>query len=212
MTPTEFARRVASPTLYHASWPEARERIREDGLLSPLALCERLGLSEDKTREVMTRRRDTITEIAPGVVLNDNKPLQDGPLDRALEGSGLSPDEWRYELNSRVYLFRSRKLAEAFANAAASRDRRRDIWAFDTLDFAREFHNRIEITPFNTGSTVRQPPPRDRRTFARIDGLDYDEWRMRRVRAGYKTTPDTIREICVYHSAPGARGVLVQEG
>ena len=201
MSPDEFARRF--PTLYHVAWPEARDRIREEGLLSPLALAESLGLSEADREAVLSGTRPVITTLAPDVILNDNSPLQSGPLLRCLR-NGLAPDDWKRALNSRVFLFTKGREARAFANAAASRDRARDVWAFDGLAFVEHFLDRMEVTPFNTGATTRKPPMRDLSTFAPVAGLDFEEWRMRRARAGEKTTPDTVREVCVRHSAPDA--------
>ena len=207
MTPAQFARRF--PALYHAAWPEARDRIREEGLLSPLALAESLGLSEAETERVLTGTRPAITPLAPDVILNDNSPLQSGPLSRCLR-DGLTPGDWKRALNSRVFLFTKEKEARAFANAAASRDRDRDVWAFDGLAFATAFLDRMEVTPFNTGAATRRPPLRDLSTFAPVAGLDFEQWRTRRVRAGEKQTPDSVREVCVRGSAPDA--VRVAEG
>lgn len=206
MRPDEFADRF--PTLYHAAWPEARERIAREGLMSPLAICESLGMSAPDTEAVLTTRRAKITALRPDVILNDNSPLQEGPLRRALPPE-LSPQDWMRALNSRVFLFTKLREAEAFARAAASRDRARDIWAFDTAALARSHFDRLEITPFNTGATTRRPPLRDLSTFAKVAETDFEDWRSRRIRAGIKTGRDTVREVCVFHSAPGVSGVRI---
>ena len=206
MTPEEFSDRF--PILYHAAWPQARERIRRDGLMSPLAICEDLGFSAAETEKVLTTRRPRITAFRHDVILNDNSPLQDGPLRRALPPE-LSPEDWMRALNSRVFLFTKLREAEAFADAAASRSRARDLWAFDTATLADRYFDRLEITPFNTGATTRRPPARDLSTFAKVAETDFEEWRTRRIRTGIKTGKDNVREVCIYHSAPGVSGRLL---
>ena len=205
MSPQEFA--AAFPKLYHAAWPQARERIARDGLMSPLALCESMGLSDQETESILTTRRPAITDLGSGVVLNDNSPLQLGPLRRALP-EHLSPEDWMRALNSRVFLFPSRRAADAFTSVLRSRELARDVWELDGRELAEAHLDRLEITPFNTGAATRRPPYRDLDTFAKVRGLDLDEWRHRRRRAGRKT-PDSVREVCVFHSAPGVHPRLV---
>ena len=206
MSPQDFA--AAFPTLYHAAWPQARDRIRRDGLMSPLALCEAMGLSQARTEEVMTTRRGVITDMGEGVVLNDNSPLQMGPLRRALP-EHLSPEDWMRALNSRVFLFPDRRAVDRFTGALRARDLARDVWEVDGLELAEAHLDRLEVTPFNTGATTRKPPERDLDTFAKVEGLDLAEWKMRRVSRGVKRTPDTVREVCVFHSAPDVRPRLL---
>lgn len=201
MSPSDLA--ALHPTLFHVAPPEARERIREWGLLSPLALCETLELPEAETQAVMTTRRRATTPLGEGVALNDNSPLSLKRLQRCL-APGLAPQDWLRELNSRVFLFPKRELAQTFLEARANAGRARDLWSFDTQAFAQAFHSRMEIAPFNTGATLRVPPQRGLDTFAPLDGLDYREWRARRRGAGHIKGLDTIKEVCVRHSAPGA--------
>ena len=197
MTPAAFA--ALHPRLYHVAWPEARARIRREGLLSPLALCKALELSAAETEDVLSTRRPDITPLAADVILNDDSPLNDKVLRRALPPD-LSPTAWRRILNSRVFLFATKQAAREFANVRAARERARDVWVFDTRSFAEAFWGRMEITPINTGAASRRAPQRDRSIFAPLNGLDYGAWQRRRP----VKTPDRIREVCVRHSAPEA--------
>ena len=203
MSPDAFA--ALFPRLYHVAWPQARARIRRDGLMSPVALVEREGLPES----VLETRRKAVTELRDGVILNDNTPIFEASLRTCLPAD-ITVADWLRELNSRVFLFPDREAANAFAGVKAVRHLPRDIWVFDTLRFTRAFLPRMEITPFNTGSAKRGPPFRDRSIYAPLKGLDYREWRARRRMAGVKAGLDSVREVCVRHAAPGAADHAVE--
>ena len=203
MSPDAFAAKF--PRLYHVAWPQARARIRRDGLMSPAALVEREGLP----RDVLLAPRAEITDLGGGMILNDNSPLNLAVLRRALPDS-LSVEDWLGELNRRVFLFPKEARARAFANAAAAAGKARDIWVFDTRGFAAAYLDRMDITPFNTGAAVRNAPLRDRTTFAPLAGLDFAEWRTRRQRSAGLANPDNVTEVCVRGSAPGAANYAVE--
>ena len=203
MTPDELA--ALHPVLYHVGPPEARGLIETHGLLSPLALCGLLGFDDARTEAVLTTLRRSTTPLGAGVALNDNSPISLKRLGDCLE-PGLTPEAWLRELNSRVFLFPTRQGADNFVAARANAARARDVWSFDTARFASAFLDRLEITPFNTGATLRTTPRRGLLTFAPLEGLYYAEWRSRRREAGHKKGLDSIKEVCIRHSAPGAAG------
>lgn len=203
MTPERLAE-VLGPNIYHLAPPESRRQIEMHGLLSPRAQGELLGFDDLRMHRLMTTRRKTSERLAQGHVLNDNSPLSFKRLEGLLE-NGLSPQDWMEELNSRVFLFPNRKAVSSFLQARANRNRARDLWAFPTLRFLNKYWDKIEVTHMNSGATVQSSPPRrGLSTYANAKELDFDAWRRRRKERGEIKGLDSVKEVCVYHSAPGA--------
>lgn len=69
--------------------------------------------------------------------------------------------------------------------------------------------HRAEVAPFNTGATLHVPPRRGLATYAPLAGLDLEEWRRRRRRAGTVKGLDRVAEVTVRGDSPKAASALV---
>jgi hypothetical protein len=95
------------PHLYHmaqiGSWPS----LQKHGLLSTTALLDLFELDGDERYRIEFCHRPKSIPVAHAVhgraVVRDQKPMSDRSLRKALLGSGLKPEDWYRELNSRVF-------------------------------------------------------------------------------------------------------------
>lgn len=213
MTPEDLANR--HPELYHLTAPEAVDGIRRHGLLPPLRLLD-LFEADPATRALVLAKRATSIRLAHPdkgeALVTDNAPLDDRKLASVLD-DGLSPDDWRRMLAERVFLWTDEAEARRLAGARLYRGKPRVILVFGTLSLARAHAERIDISPFNTGSTLYVPARRGRGTFAPLLGTDWEAWRRRRAidvagRVRNKA-PDRIKEVTVRNGVPDAARHLI---
>ena len=214
MTPEDLAARM--PRLYHLTAPDAVAGIRERGLLSPRAICDRLGV-EGTERERLLRTRRPREVTLEGIVngrrerytINDNIPLFPSRLARVLD-DGLSPADWLDMLNARTFFWADERFARSLRGARTNVDRPRSLLVFDTLSLAKAHHERMSICPLNSGATLHSPPRRGSDTFAPLPDLDFDAWRRRRRDRGLKKGLDGIKEVTVEGAVPDAGDHLIE--
>ena len=137
--------------------------------------------------------------------LNDNRPLHLRALAECLDG-GLAPEDWLAMLAARVFLWTRERDGEGFVGARRAQGLPAELMVFDTLGIARAHWGRMEISPINSGATVRRPPRRGPATFAPLAGLDWEAWR----RARGLSAPDRAREVTVRGSVPDAADHLIE--
>jgi hypothetical protein len=199
MTPAELAER--HPQLFHVTTAGASDQIRRLGLMSTADLLALLDLPEPRRVELVTKRRGKAEVISDAVrgtfVLGDNAPLSEKRLTGRLE-DGLTFSDWLKLLNDRVFFWTDRRRAESLRQSRRYRDAEKELLVVDTLALARAHGDRVEIAPFNTGATGRQPNPpvRGASTFAPLLETDYRTWRVRRGQR------DRIVEVVVRGSVP----------
>ena len=195
MTPDALAAR--HPRLYHQTAPEAWPLIRAHGLLPAAELVRRAGAD---ALALTRRRRPEGVRLDAGfgiVEVNDNVPLSERALTRCLD-DGLAPADWCALLAGRVFFWTSEAHLARLTNARTNRDRPRLVLVIDTLSFARAHRDRIELSPINSGSTIRKPARRGRHTFAPMRDFDsYRDWAEQRRRMGLVKTPDRVKEVVV---------------
>lgn len=201
MTPNELAAR--HPRLFHVTEPGAWPSIERHGLLSTNAALVHFDAPRDIIAKVSAHPRPaTITLDHPEngtLILNDQLPLNEKALTVCLDG-GLSPQDWLRILNDRVFFWPDEANLERLLGARINRGRVRDVLVFDTLSLAHAAHDRMELSPINSGATIRKPARRGPETFTPISALSYRNWQRKRGRR------DTVREVTVVHalSNPGA--------
>lgn len=83
--------------------------------------------------------------------------------------------------------------------AGAYRDQEHDVLEIDTRSLLEAHRPRISLCPYNSGSTVMNPVPRDENTFARIEDYPYAAWRRKRKRG------ERAVELTVDYSVPDLR-------
>ena len=200
MSPEDLARR--HPRLFHQTAPGAWPLIRENGLLSAAELVRRAGADVDElTRARRPAGVSLQTEFGPATI-NDNIPLSERALERCLD-DGLSPADWCAMLAERVFFWTSEAGLARLRGARTNRHRPRLVLVVDTLSLARAHAERIELSPINSGSTIRKPARRGLHTFAPMrDFADYLDWAEQRMRLGLVSSRDTVREVTVRGGVP----------
>jgi Family of unknown function (DUF7002) len=155
---------------WHAAEAETWPRIREQGLLSTSALLDLYGIvgAERLTLEGERRPKSYVISSPElgSAVIRDQRPLQVGPLEVALAGSGLTVGDWCRELNRRAFLWLSQKRLSVFL--AAYGETRHDVLVIDARALADRHEQRITLSSINTGAAVRRPPARGLDTFKLI--------------------------------------------
>ena len=204
MTPKELAAR--HPLLYHVTTPGAWASIARLGLLSPSTLLRLFETDAARLLELTTKRRPAEVHIAHPThgtaVLNDNLPLSETALAGCLD-DGLTAGDWLGILNARVFFWADANGLARLLEARINRGRPREVLAFDTLGLARAHAERIEISPINSGSTIRRPARRGRATFTPLVATGYAEWRRQRGQR------DRILEVVVRDGVPDIADHLV---
>jgi hypothetical protein len=195
------------PKLYHmaeqGSWPS----IREHGLLSTIAILDLYGVIGQEREKIEHNRRATNVTVRatglPDATIRDQIPMSDKALRKCLRDN-LQPRDWYGLLNSKVFFWVSKKRLLRLLAAKAYRNKRHDILELDSERLVQEFTGNIWLCPINSGSTIMNPRPRGKDTFARIKDYPYSEWRMRRSKV------ETVVELSVDHSVPNVRGFVTR--
>lgn len=210
MTLAELAAR--HPRLFHVTEPGSWASIRQHGLLSTEMLLRRAGLAEADIAARIRRRRPSTEVVQTArfgpVILNDNSPLNEKKLAGCLE-DGLSPSDWIALLNQRVFFWVDEKRCHGLRDAKAGSGRRpREVLIFNTASLLAGVAEKVEIAPFNTGSTLYDPVRRGRSTFSGLADVSFAEWRERR--SHLKASPDKIVEVVVRDGIPNVADHLIE--
>jgi hypothetical protein len=96
-------------------------------------------------------------------------------------------------LNERVFFWVDKKRLDGFLRAQAHQGRERLVLVLNTLSLAKQFRERMELCPINSGSTIYQPARRGRSTFTPLLRHEYATWQWLRGKA----SPDRIVEVTV---------------
>ena len=211
MTPEELA--TLHPRLYHTTDAANLDGILRHGLLATHGILDLFGVPPaERETFVRQRRPDRVRLERPdgGVaVITDNGPLHMASLASCLD-DGLTPADWCAKLNERVFFWVDERSLHRLVNAAASRERDRVALVFDTSRLAHVYAGQIELSPINSGSTLRKPARRGEATFTPLLRYSYAEWRRLRQQRGEKTTPDSIKEVTVLGGIQDVRPFLVR--
>lgn len=181
MTEAELV--AAYPRLWHmaedGSWPS----IRDHGLLSTAALCDRYGVGEAERVALLSQRRPMSVALArdglPPAVVRDQKPMSDAALARCLDPD-VTPAEWYAILNDKVFFWLSRPRLQRLLSAQAYRDQPQTVITLRTSTLVAAHRDRILLSPINSGSTIMRPQPRGWGTFLPIGEYPFTEWRRKR--------------------------------
>ena len=195
MTPAEFARR--HPRLYHVTDPAAWPGIEARGLLPAQRLVELFG-HPDPEAVLRTRRPAEVRLTHPTLgeaVVNDNLPLNVASLDKALD-DGLTVADWMGMLSARVFFWADRRAADRLLNARMNRGRSRLVIEVDTRSLAEAHAGRLELSPINSGSSIRRAARRGLGTYTPVTAMSYDAWRRKRGRL------DRVLEVTAVGGVP----------
>jgi hypothetical protein len=205
MTPGELADR--HPRLFHLTTPGAWPSIAAHGLLSTAGLLDLFEVPAERRDALTARRRPGEVPLSHprhgAAVLNDNLPLSEGALAGCLD-DGLSPADWLRLLNGRVFFWADEDGLARLLNARMNRGRTRGVLVFDTLSLVSAHAARVELSPINSGATIRRPARRGLGTFTPLGALSYRDWQRRR---GGR---DRVVEVAVRGGIPDAARHLLE--
>jgi hypothetical protein len=197
MTPEELSCR--HPRLFHVTLGGMSESIVARGLRSTSRLLDLFEVTGEKRERIERRRRpnsETIHHPMHGtVIINDQRPMTEAALTGCLD-DGLMPADWFALLNRRVFFWASEDGLGRFLGARANRKRAMEVLTIDTLSLARSHAERMELSPINSGATMRKPVRRGSSTFTPVLELSHAAWS--RKRGGR----DRILEVTVLDGVP----------
>ena len=184
------------PYLFHMAEDGAWPSIRERGLLTTSALLD-LYKVEGETRDLVqrTQRKTKVPLHDPelgSVMIRDQKPLPETKLATCLV-DGLSTADWYVMLNERVFFWLTPKRLETLLQARAYRSEPQTVITVDTAALLERHHDRVELSPINSGSVMPMARPRGLATFRSIADYDRPEIAELSVKGGI---PD-ISELAV---------------
>ena len=187
------------PNISHMAELDSWSGIQRHGLLSASALLDLFETPAEERRAVeLERRRDKVRlchAVHGEAVIRDNKPMDDSGLLRALRD--MSPTEWYRTLNNKAFFWLTEARLRTLLRARAYRDRKHCVLTIKTREFVRDYHDRIWLSPINSGATKPMPAPRGSDTFRRISDYRFED-RLRVTRSRKKS----VAELAVDHSVP----------
>lgn len=192
MTPIDLASRY--PHLFHITTPGAWESIRKHGLLSTSRILDLFEVENSYRYVLESKRREKEVPLYHSqhgsLILNDHQPLSESALLKCLD-DGLLPENWLNILNARVFFWPTEEHLQQHLNARFNRNRSREIIVIDAFKLAKDYAANMELSPINSGSTIRKPARRSLKTFTPLLQYPFEEWRKLRGQQ------DNIREVTV---------------
>ena len=141
------------PVAFHMAESGAWASIRRHGLLSTSALLDlyEIDAADRAATEAAHRPRGVVLARADlgRAVVRDQKPMDDASLTRCLQ-DGLAPRDWYRLLNSRAFLWLSRKRLVRLLCARPYRAREHDVLELDTRALVAAYAGRITLSPTST--------------------------------------------------------------
>ncbi len=155
--------------IYHmtdaSNWPS----IQQHGLLSTSRLLNLAGLDGDERYDLERRQRLRALRLPNGALIRDQLPMSPAALSVCL-ASGLLPEDWYLELNSRVFFWLDRGRLNRHRHACDSSPQ--IVLIVDAHHLLSGYLEQAALTPFNTGNARRRPARRGRETF-----VPFDKWK-----------------------------------
>lgn len=190
------------PHVFHMAELGSWEGIRRHGLLSTEALADLFELDGASRRSLLSRHRSDAVALEDEelgtVLVRDQIPMSDKGLRRALEDSQLAPEDWYRILNRKVFFWVSRERVGRLLDARAYRDRPHEVLVVETEPLVREYHDRIVLSPMNSGATKPYPHPRGAETFRPVEEYPLSAWQEKRR---YSSTEPVV-ELAVDYEVP----------
>lgn len=93
--------------------------------------------------------------------------------------SHTSPLQWYKLLNNKVFFWVTRDRLLRLLNAGAYRLKEHDVLEAEARPLFKMSRKKIWLCSINSGCTKPFPHPRDEKTFFRIGGYPYAQWKKR---------------------------------
>jgi hypothetical protein len=171
----------AYPTLFHISLASDVAQILKHGLLSTSALLDICEVTGVERFNVESRRRPKAIQVSHSIhgsfLINDQAPMSEIALKKCL--IDLSPQEWCESLNRRIFFWPTRGRLEKHLAARLGQGRKRVVFSVDTRAFVDRFGDLMELSPINSGNTMRNAARRGSKTFLPLNEYPFHERRMK---------------------------------
>jgi len=205
MTPEDLAKR--HPRLFHLTLPYLMPVIEQHGLLSTSTMLDGMGPDDASCAAIERARRPAAVPLdhptLGPIILNNQTPMTEKALAGCLD-DGLTPADWLLTLNRQVFFWCSEHGPASVLCARTNRGRTVAVLEVDTLRLAQAYAAQIEISPINSGATIRKPARRGAATFTPLGALPHAAWsRLRGCR-------DTIRDMTVLSGVPDVTRYVVE--
>ena len=178
------------------------------GLLSTTALLDLCEIEGDERLRIEGRQRPKAVPIRHPVhgefLINDQAPMNAVALSKCL--TGLTTQQWCESLNRRVFLWPTRDRVARHIGAKLVAGTRRIVLAFDTRSIFETLNvDLFELSPINSGNTMRATAPRGSDTFRSFRDYPFHERRKKKGLKGavaevtypYSVTPIQLASIQV---------------
>lgn len=150
------------------SWPS----IKRYGLLSSNQVIARSDLN---TKDIASKQRShrakkevfSVKDLGQ-IILRDQIPMSPERLSKALS-DGLTPSEWYYIINERVFFWAEEHRLHRLLNARQYRNLEHDVLTIDTESLINAHYNNIRLCHMNSGNTFPNPHKRGVDLFKTIE-------------------------------------------
>ena len=194
------------PRLYHMAERDSWASIREHGLLSTCALLDFFEVVGNERHSLESARRPEGIDLCHPdfgrATLRDNKPMREERLVESLM-DGLVPRDWYEILNRRCFFWVREERLHKLLKASAYRAKTHDVLTIDATTLVPAHLERIDLCPYNSGSTMPANPHRGLSTFMRMDDYPFQFHRTR-------NSQDPIVELTVEYSVPDIKDHTIQ--
>jgi hypothetical protein len=194
------------PHLYHMAEHGSWENIKRYGLRSTTALLDLFEIKGSERTEIESRQRPNSVTINHPVygsaVIRDQKPLSERALRQCLKG--MLPTQWYELLNRKVFFWLSENRLMRLLGARAYREKSHCVLRIPTETLMAEHSDHITLSPINSGSTIFNPQPRGRGTFATLSDYPFVE-RLRKRRIH-----DAVVELAVDYAVPNIADMVIK--
>jgi len=168
------------PVLFHISRARGVEQIKSHGLLSTTALLDLCEIEGEFRSRIELHQRPKAIPISHPIhgefLINDQAPMNVSALAKCL--TDLTPQQWYKSLNSRVFLWPTRERVTRHIGAMLAARTSRIVLAFDTRSLFETLDvDLFELSPINSGNTMRKAAPRGSNTFRKFRDYPFHERR-----------------------------------
>ena len=185
ISPEDFTH--AYPFLFHVSRAQSVEQVMRYGLLSTTGLLDLCEVRDPERSLIETQPRPKAVPIEHPLhgkfVINDQSQMHASALANCL--TDLTPQQWCTSLNGRVFLWPTRARLAKHLGARMAAGKRQIVFTFDTRSLLEVLDvSLLELSPINSGNTMRKAAPRGSKTFQRLEEYPYQERRRTRGKEG----------------------------
>ena len=195
----------AYSTLFHILLASDIAHISAHGLLSTSALLDICEITGSERFDIESHRRPKAIQVSHPIhgsfLINDQAPMTEIALKKCL--MDFAPQEWYESFNSRIVFWPTQARLDKHLSARLGQRRTRLMLSFDTRAFVDRFGDLMELSPINSGSTMRNAAKRGPETFLPLNEYPFHERRRKvglanaiaEITLPYAIWPDKLRGL-----------------